>query len=39
MKTEDPAEWGHGVLRLAQYQPLIRQQSADLARNWFVRRV
>ncbi len=37
--TRDPAELGRGALRLAQYRSLIRQQSADLARTWFVRSV
>jgi hypothetical protein len=34
----DPAKRGHGALRLAQNQPLIRPQGGDLARDWFVRR-
>jgi hypothetical protein len=38
-ENRDPSKWGHGALRLAQNQPLIRQQSIDLARDWFVRRV
>jgi hypothetical protein len=38
-KNRDPAERGHGALRLTQDQALIRQQSGDLARDWFVRRV
>jgi hypothetical protein len=38
-ENRDPAEGGHGALRLAQDQPLIRQQGSDLARDWFVRRV
>jgi len=38
-ENRDTAKRGHGALRLAQDQPLIRQQGGDLARNWFVRRV
>src|SRR5260370_21855805 len=38
-ENRDPSKRGHGALRLAQDQPLIRQQGGDLARNWFVRRV
>ncbi len=36
-ENRDPAKWGHGALRLAQDQSLIRQQSVDLALDWFVR--
>jgi hypothetical protein len=38
-ENRDPAERGHSTLRLAQDQPLIRQQGVDLTRDWFVRRV
>src|SRR6266446_4234305 len=38
-ENRDTATRGHGALRLAQDQPLIRQQGGDLARDWFVRRV
>jgi hypothetical protein len=38
-ENRDPSKGGHGALRLAQNQPLIRQQGGDLARDWFVRRV
>jgi hypothetical protein len=31
-ENRDPAERGHGALRLAQDQPLIRQQGSYLAR-------
>jgi len=32
-KNRNPAQRGHGTLRLAQNQPLVRQQGADLARD------
>jgi hypothetical protein len=35
-ESRDPAKWSHGTSRLAQGQPLIRQQGVDLARDWFV---
>jgi hypothetical protein len=38
-ENRDPSKRGHGALRLAQDQSLIREQSIDLARDWFVRRV
>ena len=36
-ENRDPAKWGHGTLRLAQDQSLIRQQGVDRTRDWFVR--
>jgi len=30
-KNRNPAQRGHGTLRLAQNQPLLRKQGADLA--------
>src|SRR5271167_725118 len=36
-KHRNPAQRSHGTLRLAQNQPLLRQQGADLARDWIVR--
>ena len=38
-ENRDPAKGGHGALRLAQDQPLVRQQGVDLAWDWFVRYV
>jgi hypothetical protein len=33
LQNRNPAQRRHGTLRLAQNQPLIRQQGADLAQD------